>query len=501
MATLETGRSQLQQIERSRQLAAALQQMATSFGPVVHPYQGLAKLAQAYVGVVANKAADSREKELAEERSKALAEALSPVTVPGGQLPSSQANIGGIPEQISIPGRRGPGGQQEAPTNMMLEGIPDKANIPGMKYGSYERPRSLSEMLSLLPAEYGESVLSDVAKQQLLANAGLTPQQLAARNPGDLYASVGTRTVTMPGQEPFEAELFREKAAPGRVGLLDATGQMRPLDTSWISGAVDVTSEKPWSVNERSDFQSTATEAITAFDQIDRLRKNIPLGGLTQKTAVGMVSAFFDNAASTLDQIGLRLNRENEGVLIDAGAYKSLDVTDEDRDKYSSARISEIQSGWKRFSVLDAANQQIAISLAYTLARIADPGGRLSEMDVMNQMLALGLDQPSPERRLSALNEAERTFAKTVETRLWFARNAPGNENLAVPPVLERKLQSVLGGGGQNVISTATGDINIDPAKMPLYTHYINAPPDVQDRLWKEFPTILQEFRARGLIE
>lgn len=470
--------------------------MATSFEPIVHPYQGLAKLANAYVGVLMNKAADERQKKLGEERSAALAEALSPVTVPGGQLPSQQVNIGGIPEVINAPGRRG-----EARQNITLEGIPDKATVPGMKYGSFERQRSIPEMLNALPAEYGENILSALLERQLMVGAGLTDQQLSARQGKDLYASVGTRTITMPGQEPFEAEVFREKDAPARVGLIDSTGQLRPLDTSWISGAVDVTTEKPWAVSERSDFQSMATEAATAFDQIDRLRTYVVQGGLTQKTALGGASALIDNFASTMNQLGLRVNRDNEGVLLDKNAYRQLNVREEDRERYSDARISEIQAGWKRFSVLDAATQQVAISLAYTLARIADPGGRLSEMDVMNQMLALGLDQPSPERRLSALNEAERTFAKTVETRLWFARQTPGNENVALPPGLERRLNSVLGWQQPASTPTPTGDINIQPELIGLLQNYMNASPEEQDRLWKDFRQSMLELRRRGAIE
>lgn len=471
MATLATGKSALSQVDRSRQLAAALQQMAMSFEPIAHPYQGLAKLAQAWAANQVMKAADRRESEIAKEQQQMLVNALSPVEM---QIPTRETDMPVMGEIAVNPGD--------------MSGV-DVNTFGPMGSGTpvtIERPKSAAEMLQALPAEIGQGVLQDYLTQMLMAQSGITPQQLTQRQ-SDLYTSVGTRQIEVPGQKPFEAEVFREKRAPGRVGLIGPDGTLTPIDSQFIKGAIDKTQDIPYGTSDYADFEATVTEAVTALDQIDRLRTNIVAGGLTQKTAIGGISAVLDNFAASLGQLGLRLNRDQEGVMLDRGFYSKFRVTEADREKYSAARISEIERAWKRFSALDAENQQISIALAYTLARIADPGGRLSEMDVMNQMLSLGLDQPSSERRLAALASAERTFAKTIETRLFFARQRAGENAPQLPPGFENRINSILYESDQPLQQSKN-------ALSALQDAWATASPEARRELERRFPALLQQI-------
>jgi hypothetical protein len=436
---------------------------AMNYQPIQHPLQGAAKLAQAFVAAQMMKGATKKEDELMKARAEAFANALAPnkVTVPqvAETLPL---------EQIS--------GAETADPGMVRE-------ITG--FDTYQTPKSAAQILQGLPTDMAEGVTGSVVQQALMAQLGITPQQLSQqyRDPKDPYeqfASLGQRMIEIPGQEPFEAAVLRRKQ-DGQLGLKGADGGFTPLDSRYIKDVVDRTQEVPYGEGSFQGFEENMIQAGVALDQIGRLRGYISgtVPGMTLDSAVGAARDFGNRMVSTVEQIGKTFYeglRPDENKLVSAVDANGRKVNyadwgsvmsdyeaglEEGGRQYSKQDIEANKSFFKRFAALDAATQQLSISIAYTLARIADPGGRLSEMDVMNQMRGLGMDQASPEKRLAALGEAERTFAKTVQLQIRYARAraSQANVNLYVDPEMEYAIGNVLS-GKQQLQPTGPMDLN-----------------------------------------
>jgi len=104
MTTLSTGQRQLQQIERSRALADAMQQQAISIAPIQHPLQGLAKLAQAWASSRINTISRESEDRITKEQNEALAQVLAPnvTNIQGPGLPATTDTLPGDPEAIEF---------------------------------------------------------------------------------------------------------------------------------------------------------------------------------------------------------------------------------------------------------------------------------------------------------------------------------------------------------------------------------------------------------------
>ncbi|MBX2825812.1 MAG: hypothetical protein KTR33_13860 [Gammaproteobacteria bacterium] len=405
MPQLNSRQLQLRQLERQRGLANALQQSALSFQPIEHPLQGVAKLAQALVSNQINRRTDDKQEKLEKERREGIAAALSSTTPP---------NVFGT------------GGQPRSTEDM----IQDLARVdPDMALRLQSEPLQRRMMLE--------------------QNTLFAPQQ--QRAPQSDFSRVGQRVVSGLSDTPREMEVNQEKLS-GRLFVNDENGNRTFLSSDQVTTPTERTTNVPFSTNERNELIGTFAQAGVAFDQFTRLREGINKGALSDQTAVGAARSIVENTVSSvraLGQTGEALIRgrlsNDEGQLgqrRNFSGYGANNVSAEDRLKYSGDDIAANLSAWERLQQADAGYQQVAISIAYSLARIADPGGRLSEMDVLNQMRGLQLDSSSKPKRRSALDNAERTFAVNLKQQLQL-RSAIG-QDFPVPEELMRRIDGVL---------------------------------------------------------
>lgn len=439
---LSTGSSRLREIDRRRQLADALQQSAISFDPILHPLQGVAKLAQALTSRSIQKQADKSEEELKAEQAKALAEALSPK----------------FQGSVELPG-------------MELQGLDGQSQqLPGPRQTLPLRQPTGDEMvqgLSQVDPSIGVGVAADIAQRQALAERGLLhqPQQpsefqqnlslLTQVDPtGTLAANavvdkVGGQVVNL--REVGSTERFAGMELGGRLFRVGPSG-LQPLDNNRfekVSTALQAgRPEDLGSTAKNLKFPEAVATAELAFDQIDRLYPIMDAGGLTSGAPLGAMREFAANTVATFKQLGetgkaiIRGQEvEDDGqMLADFKTFQGYDaanVTKRDREKYTDKQIRENLSAWDRLKQMDASAQAISISLAYTLARIADPGGRLSEMDVLNQIKALQLDSTDPVRRRAALANAERDFAVRLRS---ISRQVAREQGSTIREVLGEEL-------------------------------------------------------------
>jgi hypothetical protein len=485
-------------------MADALAMQAMSTQPIQSPWQGAAKLAQAFVAAKMMKGATGREDELMAERAKAFSEALAPNIVearPEGDILPLEQISGVTPEDYgSIAAAAGGPGQV----------------TEFLQKQQYEVPKTAEQILQALPTDMAEGVMGAIMQQNIMAQMGITPQQLAAqyrqgRDPYEGYASLGQRMIEIPNQEPFEAAVMRHKES-GQLGLMGANGQFTPVDSRWVKDVIDRTQEVPFGEGTFKGFEENMIQAGVALDQIGRLRGYISgtVPGMTLDSAVGAARDFGNRMVTTVEQIGKTIYeglRPDENKLVTAVDAKGRKINYQDWGsvmsdyqsvldgggrQYSKEEIEANKSFFKRFAALDAATQQLSISIAYTLARIADPGGRLSEMDVINQMRGLGMDQASPEKRLAALGEAERTFAKTVQLQIRYARARASSAGVPVfvDPEMEYQINNILSGRQQ---TQAAGPMDLP--QQVLYMRRVLEGPDSELR-----QQIVKDLRTNPLF-
>jgi hypothetical protein len=456
MTTLGTNQTQLSQLERRRSLAAALQQQAMNGQPLLHPLQALGKLAQAFAASKINQSVASQEKDIAKQRQQAFADALAPNII---DVPTRAPGEGRVIGEVAArPGDIA--GVDVADFNQLGTGDPFRVAVP----------KTPEEILAALPPELAEQATVDIIKARLMQTA---------KDPE--FERVGLRDITLDDGVSFqEGEVFRDKST-SQLFIKDAQGKVTPLGSRQVRGPVERRQDVPLTTSDFQEFEKTAETAQVAFSQIDRLIENIHAGGLTGDTALGGARQMLDEMAATFSGLKMTFDRDQDKVFLERSFYETFVTTAADRKKYSPETIAANAAFHKRFSALDAENQQIAISLAYTLARIADPGGRLSEMDVLNQMRSLQLDSPVPERRIVALRSVEEEFATRIDTRLFFLnqRAARGGQTTPdLPPGMQDRIDRVLGRGQE-----AVAPINTLSELTPEMVQFVmQAEPQVQQQ-------------------
>lgn len=435
MATLESGSNRLAQIDRRRNLADQLSKMALE-GPGVqnfrHPLQGWAMLAQALAANYNRSRADKMQKEHDRSRQQALLDALQPVQEPVVQ--QFEKIEGTMPDGSPIPA------------------IPNQTfKQPGGGVASYPRDKTMEELITSLPPDLAEPAILAGIEARMKSQYGTQK---------DRYKKVGDYDVSGKG---LESVPIHRDTQTGQLGLLEATG-FRPVNSSELS-EINRQSDVPVATREKQ--LQTYTQAAVAMDQIDRLRELVAMGGLTEDTFIGNARSFANNVVNAFRSAGLTVEAAfnggtaaDRGQLLNPDYYKSLDVTEQDKIKYDLDTIAANQEFLGEFNALDAKTQQLSIAIAYTLARIADPGGRLSEMDVMNQVRSLGLHSMSQARRLAALEEAEKTFAETV----WQTYEMQQANGIApnLPPGFEARIQSIRNQGSGSRMPQITLEEAID---------------------------------------
>jgi hypothetical protein len=497
MATLQTGTNRLQAIQRQRQMADALAMQAMSTQPIQSPWQGAAKLAQAWVAAKMMKGATGREDELMAERAKALTEALTPNEFTTPRVAET------LPlEQIS--------GAEVADPGMVKE-------ITG--FDRTTREKTPAEILQSLPTDLSENIVGNLLQRQMMVQLGLTPEQIKTKEPtmwDKKFALVqqldpdGSKGLLGAFATQGDIKLgkgnWRDEASGNIRGVVDVNGMPFERDPESVNGiGAQITTPGAWvgqsiqvddpsklgGVSKQLKIPENIVQGMTVLDQFGQLEAAIDMGGMTTEAGVGAFRSFGVNAVASLKQLGATLGyptmeiaggAKDTGQLIDTGRYvrgkQSLDgaykVTEADREKYTQREIDEAFGAWQALAGWDAATQQLAISIAYTLARIADPGGRLSEMDVMNQMKGLQLGSADPRVRKIALNRAKRTFAVNLKAQLGVA--ALNNEEFKVPPEFTQQLDQIIRETDLRTIGSTSDapviDLN-DPQAQQDRTEYL----------------------------
>jgi hypothetical protein len=396
---LSAGQNQLRQIDRQRQLAAGLQQQALSFDPIQHPLQGFAKLAQALASQQIEKRADKREKGLEKERRDALVRALQPVTE---QQPSSTAQL--FDESIQIPGRR------------------------------TQRARTPAEALQGLPSDLAESVTGNVLQQQLLAQSGVTPQQLTSQNRVSPFMQKLTDSINAGLPQVALRGMVAKEIGLEAVNVFKP-GDNAPKTALRVGGRLfeptKITAEQPFGIGRDITDEvaqagvSVQPTSFSAFGEEDSDAKGIQIGYLQSVGIVDSIAAdvarsgdaalaFTGKAAVGINSLVQQLQASARLVGRSFKGTDSAVVDGKLTAEVGGQVVPEAQLFDPSLYDLDTSAmattaqqaQRIktqAIKLAYAMARADDPGGRLSERDVQAQLDAMGLDQGSADVALTAL--------------------------------------------------------------------------------------------------
>jgi len=476
MTTLDANRQRLVQLQRSRAIADALTAQALKPREIRHPYQGMAQLAEALAGGLLGIQNAKYEKEAAEERRQAMIEALGPQTQEI-VIPQEQNASPVQPQQIwQDPNQAGMPMPQSSPVGKSME-----VTTPGILN------QQQLEMLMSLPPDEREAVWAKTVLHQF------TPDPTKRQDP---YDSVGNREIRVPGQEPYEAEVLRDNRS-GLFVLMDANNRPIPVDARHIGGPITRSQDVPVSVAAKYAEQFAAAQST--LGEINRLGDFVARGGLAQESNLGAAFAMAEGVRSTFaglyDRFEILVGGKpvrDTGQLAKAqtfAGYGDASVTERDKRRYSGDTIKQNLTAWQELQKLDAATQQLAISIAYSLARIADPGGRLSEMDVLNQIRSLGLQQASVERRLSALTEARITFADQVYNR--YANLKANGIEVSMDPALMNDIMAIRSGEYPDFqMSGASVYVPFleDPTKAPFFSQ------KVVDEMRKASPQVRRQY-------
>jgi hypothetical protein len=399
MATLTTGNTALSQVERSRQLAAALQQMATSFEPITHPYQGLAKLAQAWIAGRMNRQSDEREREIIRQRGEMIANAL-----------------GGTATETAIDPTRGgttlPSGQGEV--------VPSVFNQV-----QTTRPMSLQEQIAALPPD----LAGPAAVEHLLQRGkAVTPRDAVTFGKYDETTGMISDYVdAVPGTQTFNQ--------------LVTDPEMIRVDRP---GPRELTTEVPFTPTERTNFQELQRATNSTFFMIDELLNITESGGLPG----GIVTDVALGIDSLLSQfhVAYRLaTGRDDRYLTDAVSFDNLGSrVDLTNARLSDGTVVDLRDAYNEFVKMGAEGKAAGIGLSYALARQEDPGGRLSEADVLWQMQRNRLTSGSVKQIQAAL----RLLARQTGDNYSFAvRNLPEQFHSEIDPQLQARANTAVGKG------------------------------------------------------
>jgi hypothetical protein len=451
MATLATGKSALAQVDRSRQLATALQQMAVNFEPIQHPYQGLAKLAQAWVASRMMKNADKREKEIANEQRQMLIDALSPVEY---EIPTREYDTPVIGEVAYEPD--------------MISGV-DVTNFGPLGSGEPirdTRQKTPQEMIAALDPTIGQEVLGKILVSNMTQKPTDLQQKLALIQQLDPDDSLGllssfalegglnmgkTNFLKHGSEKPITAVVINGRLFENDPKAKHGIGQ--PIDMN--SGQIIGTTVQVSSLADLKGLKipQSMVQGVVTLDQFNQLEQLVRSGGVdNMETFAGWVRSAGINTVASARQLAQSLGisfdyldnptiRIGGRTVIDRGQLVRLDSRGNPTNWEDEQAISSFNE-WRRLGNIDAATTQLGITIAYTLARIADPGGRLSEMDVMNQMRGLQLTSSDEQVRLVALERAKRTFAMTMKEQIDFAERM--GQQVNVKPGFMEELDQII---------------------------------------------------------
>jgi len=212
-----------------------------------------------------------------------------------------------------------------------------------------------------------------------------------------------------------------------RIGL--TTKQLASGDPGTIFGTgTDIVTDR-----KTREVVGGAENLISSVDRIEGLISKMDQSALG---APGTVSKLVDNVSNAVvgfsemmggsAQIGDRAVAEE--ALLNANLY---------RDAFSGAASQS------------AALQANAIGLAYSLARAANPDGRISDMDVRHQLQRVQLTSSSKTQILSAITEVRREIMVNTANHLRVNGYTRNNEGKAYYDSLMEKIEKIDGVVGE----------------------------------------------------
>lgn len=395
MATLNTSLTDARRLQRRRALADALRKQALGPDTIQHPYQGMAKLAQAWVANRLDKKAEEDEKTAEEEFRETIAKALSgKVTETTYNEIPGWTNDQGDPVQSVF-------NQQQTTRDMTIQ---EKiAALPPELAGPMT--------VQMLGAEHAASLPTD--KERELAMLRNIDPELAdeyvqktfgfAPRDAENFARVGSN-----GQPDPSTVVSAIPGSPEFDALVNEPGMVRVGTPGFRQERTEV----PWSGSDRKDFVEMQAATNSTFFSLDEMDRIVSAGG----DPGSMVA----NLALGVDSLANQLHR---GYELFTGGLSDRHLTTANRYGGLSDRINlkeavlhdgtvvDLSNAYNQFVGLSAEAKAVGIGLSYAMARREDPGGRLSEADVLWQMERLRLTSGSPKQIEAALGIIRRQTA------------------------------------------------------------------------------------------
>lgn len=493
MATLDTNRTRLSQLQRSRSIADALTAQALQPRQIIHPYQGMQQLAEALAGGLLGLQANKREAAINEERRQAMIDALGPQyeTVPA-QLPPDRGvpagDTAGVLQQFDPngvlqgdpsggfpaagPGRLGPVGYTPEREVMTSPGILNERQL---------------NMIMSLPPNAREAAWTKIVVDQFTQD----PSSI-----GDNFVNIGLRDYKGP-QGEFQGQFYREKAPPYRTGTIDREGNLTPVDSRYLNKPVeeqrDVTQQFG---DEGPDMGAVYTGYQQSANMIDLITRDLSAAGSTAVgftgSASGLVNTFWTQARAAMDLAGKSV-RGRSPVNLNGRAVGTINgEVVPDHELYNPANYEEYFSGidfGPNFQNAKARQQIIttSIKLAYAMARADDPGGRLSERDVQAQLDSMGLGQGDARLTIAALGRLRNILTDntrfTLENMSRKEFGGSGNPYTFTPHPVPQDLQGIYQGGG---VSSVLPTVLDGGAPRTVREGDIQAMPDGSYQIWRD---------------
>ena len=346
--------------------------MATSFEPITHPYQGLAKLAQAWLAGKMMKQSNSREQEIIEQQRQAMIDALSakyerqgiyesppamsPVPDPQGQLWQDPATAG-MPQPQSSP----------LPVDTVMT-----QTRPGL-------PQQQIDRIMALPPEVRATVIGNWVQSQLIP---------------DYHAPQSAEVFAKVGDNGYLTD--HKTAIPGTQAYNDLVSDPEYTRVTLPSGIERREEGGPGSFGGMTDAalsrqQEAINDQVAAMNTFARGTERL-LGILYETPGANTLTARVAN-------VGNRAMQEVKAIGAELGVY----IVDE-----NNVRLGEV--GWDiahyedifNATGLAEANPRIkngflAMAIQRAMASGLGTGRALSDYDIKNQLATLGANQSDPD--------------------------------------------------------------------------------------------------------
>lgn len=404
MASLNTNQMEMAQIIRRQQLAEALQQQAMSLEPIQHPYQIMAKMAQAWLGGRMGKSADEELQALQDQRSAALAKALGPRYEEYlSSSPAQQSPVANQPRQHLWQGEQLPNSPIPSPGPMELNQLNRVQTDPGL-------PQRQIDMLMAMDPEIINSVLA----QKTMVDMGITPQQIAGQ----------FRTPQQPSIQNFGTKDGRvmDKAIVGSEKYYDLVNNSPYVAIGNPSQIQRQETGPPGSMTgpQVGAVQKEIGDQVAAFNTFAKGTEYL-LRQVNETPGANTLTAQLMNVGNRVVQEVKALTTAF-GTKYEVGAEKAWDIAHYE-DVFASMGMAganpRVKSGF------------LAMAIQKAMASGLGTGRALSDYDIKNQLNTLGANQSDPRIIAGVFSDAyEYLRIYTQEKYNSFSQINPGSLTL-----------------------------------------------------------------------